>query len=645
MLVACKEVGARPERLGAIELVAETAVTCRTRCCNLAPDVHVETGSAFDCRSWRMLDGAWDLVITNPPYVRYQTGSTSANGQVRVPSADEVRSGLIKIFEQHGTLGDAEREVFVRAAETYSGLADLAVPSWLLAAAAVAENGLLAMVVPSTWLSREYAVTIVAVLRRMFEIEVVVSDTDASWFDSALVRTDLVVARRVPDKQSSFLNGRHLVVRVPRSAGSDESIVGSAFPVNEPDRAFAEWTRNSAHPAAAPLRSEWSDELDLVASLSGASGRQKWISASQRRGLSTNAMECVLPRKIREIVNGVQLGQLTDMEDLGWKVGQGLRTGANDFFYVEMLADGLFRSALLPQERLAIPRGIIRPAIRRQSDLLRLNGSLSRAGSGVLYLTGWALAEDLDSGDWQLIDGDLADLISVAARTTYRRGASNRTIPELSAVRTNVGPGRFWYHLPPFTDRHEPDLFVARVNGSIPQPYVNGEHCGCERRVVDANFSTIWADPSAGSRLSPFALVALLSSTWSRTILESLGTVMGGGALKLEATHLRRLQLPKVDCGDERRLVPLGQEIACRGHSVDVSYEVDRLVGHILSISELEMSCLRRLASDMLEARTPRARSRVSETTRPSSSERLADHAHGWVTHEDCLSMFSLPSG
>ena len=644
MLVASNQIGARPKRIGAIELVAETATTCLVRCCDLAPDVHVETGSAFDSRSWRMLDGPWDLVITNPPYVRYQTASTSTNGQLSVPTADEVRSGLIRIFSQRETLADAEREIFVNAAESYSGLADLAVPSWLLAAASVAENGLLAMVVPSTWLSRDYAVTIVAVLRRFFEIEVVVCDANASWFDSALVRTNLVVARRVADKQSSFLSGRHLVVSVPRSAGSDESIVGSAFPVDEPEQAFAEWIRTPAHPVSAPLRSEWSDELDLVAALAGASGRQKWISASQHRGVSAKPTDFWLPRRIREIVTDMQLGQLTNLEGLGWKVGQGLRTGANEFFYVDMLADGRFRSALLPDERLAIPRDVIRPAIRRQSDLRRLAGSSSRAGSAVLYLTGWALTEDADSGDWQLIDGDLADLIGVAARTIYQRGAVYRSVPELSAVRTNVGPGRFWYHLPPFTYRHEPDLFVARVNGEIPQPYLNGKFCGCAPRVVDANFSTIWADPAARSRLNPFVLVSLLSSTWTRAILESLGTVMGGGALKLEATHLRRLLLPKVDHGYERCLIPLGEAIACQGLSMDISHEVDRLVGQILSISEVRMSRLRRLALGLLEVRTPRARSLMSATPRPSSPERLVNHVLGWANHEDCLRKLRLPT-
>ena len=85
---------------------------------------------------------------------------------------------------------------------------------------------------------------------------------------------------------------------------------------------------------------------------------------------------------------------------------------------------------------------------------------------------------------------------------------------------------------------------------------------------------------------------------------------MGGGALKLEATHLRRLLLPKVDVWIRAMSNSLlGEAIACQGLSVDISHEVDRLVGQILSISEVRMSRLRRLALGLLEVRTPRARS------------------------------------
>ena len=607
MLVAASQVGARPARIGAIELVPETATACWKRCQDLASSVKVETGSAFDSRSWDALEGAWDLVITNPPYVRYQTGSSSSDGPVKVPSADEVRSGLIRVLDERPTLSDSEREVLVSAATSYSGLSDLAVPAWLLAASAVAENGVLAMVVPATWLSRNYAGTVVAVLRRFFEIEAVIEDADASWFESALVRTNLVVARRVPDKGTSFARGRHLVIRVREAAGSDQSIVGKAFPVREPDEAFAAWIKNAAHPASAPLTSGWSDELDLVAALYDVSGRQKSVLIAQNGKIPSilpTGSHCFrIPRGIREILSDQRLGPLANLKDLGWTVGQGLRTGANEFFYVDMLANGLFRSALAPENCLRIPREVVRPAIRRQTDLQRERRSADSIGSGVLDLNGWALVEDADSADWHLIDGDLAELVDVARCTTYRREGGSRTLPELSAVRTNVARGRCWYHLPSFTSRHEPDLFVARVNAGAPRSYLNGHCCGHERRIIDANFSTIWSDPEVTGGPSVFALMALLSSTWTSAMLESLGTVLGGGALKLEATHLRRLLLPKINSDEEACLGLLGREIGRQGVSADTVYEVDQLVGQIMGISHARMWSLRRFTSAMVESR------------------------------------------
>src|SRR5450759_866192 len=50
-------------------------------------------GSAFDPAAWAVLPDAWDLVITNPPYVRYQLGSAARPGAVAIPSADQVRKG------------------------------------------------------------------------------------------------------------------------------------------------------------------------------------------------------------------------------------------------------------------------------------------------------------------------------------------------------------------------------------------------------------------------------------------------------------------------------------------------------------------------------------------------------------------------
>jgi len=83
-----------------------------------------------------------------------------------------------------------------------------------------------------------------------------------------------------------------------------------------------------------------------------------------------------------------------------------------------------------------------------------------------------------------------------------------------------------------------PAIVLARVNGSTPAAYLNPGNA----LVVDANFSTLW--PSAADAVDPKAMLALLSSSWVAAFLELIGTVMGGGALKVEATHLRRLLVP-----------------------------------------------------------------------------------------------------
>src|SRR5699024_9375374 len=57
------------------------------------------------------------------------------------------------------------------------------------------------------------------------------------------------------------------------------------------------------------------------------------------------------------------------LESYGWRAGQGLRSGANDFFYVQVV-DGVVRPASRwGIESLAIPSACLLPAVRRQREL------------------------------------------------------------------------------------------------------------------------------------------------------------------------------------------------------------------------------------------------------------------------------------
>ena len=97
-----------------------------------------------------------------------------------------------------------------------------------------------------------------------------------------------------------------------------------------------------------------------------------------------------------------------------------------------------------------------------------------------------------------------------------------------------------------FAPRHSPAVAIPRVNHGLPWAEANPQR----KLLVDANFATVWAPERAWT---PYALKALLNSTWCRVAMEALCTPMGGGALKVEATHLRRLPVPPALQASTRR--------------------------------------------------------------------------------------------
>ena len=92
--------------------------------------------------------------------------------------------------------------------------------------------------------------------------------------------------------------------------------------------------------------------------------------------------------------------------------------------------------------------------------------------------------------------------------------------------------------LPILTNRHTPQLCISRVNYKNARCFLIAD----EGIVVDANFSTLWT--ATGDKQQVYAMFALLNSTWTQSYLETIATVMGGGALKVEASHIRKLLLP-----------------------------------------------------------------------------------------------------
>ena len=607
MLVAALAVGLDPERLAAIEIEESAFRHCSARldALHLEGNHYVEQGNAFDpavIASFGL--ETWDLVITNPPYVRYQMGS-SANGKLDLPSADEVRSGLTQILTEHFP-ADSNYARFLREISlTYSGLADLAVPSWILCAALVRPGGVLAMVVPDTWMTRDYAVPIHELLDEFFDIELIVEDGDVSWFQDVLIRTNLIVARRRdPDAQRRPT----LRVRLSRDAASVQSLVGAIFEHDEPEVEFAAASRQWLAKGIIPVLSGCEIQV---------SGRYE---SRDTKETSKQKPAWRLPTLLLDMANSTS-SLFTTLQDLGWSVGQGLRTGANIFFYVEIIDDdgeiALVRTngRIGKKTSFSVPSSLLRRVVQRQADLPlgRLLQPQDLSG-GVLVLDGYARATDwhnVPAERWSQFFRDLPldviDYLSTAETTNIGSKLAPRFVPNLSAVRTNVrhfDPShpdrapRFWYHLPPFAPRHSPDLMIPRVNYRHPRVVLNPNR----EALVDANFSTLWA--SVPNAIDPYAMLAILSSTWMVTLFEASATPMGGGALKMEATHIRRMPLPQSIRQSEVTLIELGVALADASDENMILKEIDTIVFSALELGNDSAEAVIDLGHRLLEARS-----------------------------------------
>lgn len=573
LLASCVELGADHSSMGAMEIDPIALEACGQR----LPDAARVLGSAFDPKVLGKLPRLqWDLVIANPPYVRYQSISKGSGKDFPLPGTVEIRNGLLSEIDMLTALDETDKELFQKLVMGYSGLADLAVPSWILCAGLVAPGGRLALVVPESWLSRDYASVVHYMLLRWFEIEFVVEDEHAAWFSDAQVKTTLLVAKRVPRRKGAFdfPEGKSFV----RIAVSGKAS-GPAGPCSrlrqgkrEPEKSFArearKWLTSGNGHEDDMVRAYHVPVARVATNLRGACSKQKWFALM---GESSDDAGPVIPHELEEWLARSPSAPLpVSLSSLGVSAGQGLRTGANPFFYAEKAQDGMLAfEKLFPGVRCPDLTEIALPVVRKQGDLP--SGFVVEPGNTpgrVLDLRGHALPEDIASGGedaaaaYDEMPALFAGLVRTAGLFPFGDEGEEKRIWELSAVAPNIRKGRpeertpprFWYMLPDFARRHRPDILMARINTGSPKAYLNKD-AAC---VIDANFATLWTGDGG---LDKHVLLALLNSAWTAAALEHSAAVMGGGALKVEAAHLRRLPVPQMDAEAIARLSDLGKRL------------------------------------------------------------------------------------
>lgn len=602
MLLASADVYQESQLFG-IEIDSSALELCRKKFGSRSKKPLCVEGNAFVWSTVSKLPvQQFDLVITNPPYVRYQSLAQSESGYDGLPDAEAVRRGLLEIAHHLNSLSDEDRKIFISLIEGYSGLSDLAVPSWILCAMLTAPGGTLAMVVPESWLSRDYARPVQYLLLKLFRIMWVIEDANCVWFDEALVKTNLLVARRLNVAEKWYPSREEKIypqVMLPETSINEKSIVGNCF-VNHPspDHAFKEELNRLSEKTGNESLAQYAVTYQSLErkrrELISKSMRFRWFRNCEpelirRTSLSEEAVnQVLLPQELSDMIPPDHVRFVT-VEQIGVMVGQGLRTGANDFFYCDLLEESGEYSLVAPGkvygiDRLLVPAGAILPVLRKQSELTEGYQIIdSKLKGRLLYLEHFIHPRELASSafnpeTYKLMNHQLAEFVTIAEQTNIGSADKPKWTPQLSAVRTNASKrsGRFWYMIPPLAPRHIPDLFVPRVNYLHPKVMLNSQN----KVIIDANFSTIWLTEAA--TVDKYSLLAILNSSWAVAAMELIATVMGGGALKLEATHLRRLPIPVLNKEQWSEISSFGKELVNSDKSNDVLVKIDHYVAKIL---------------------------------------------------------------
>ncbi|NLW56997.1 MAG: N-6 DNA methylase [Firmicutes bacterium] len=572
MLVGLQRSGFRKENLAGIEIDPVVGRICRERVAHN----HILIGNAFRKETYEAMtqrQAGWDLVITNPPYVRYQALTNDLRSGLEVPNAQAIRQDLLLTIEQFSYLEAMDRKLLKTLVQSYSGLSDLAVPSWILCAALVKPGGKLAMVAPATWLNREYATIVQYLLLKWFRIEYVVEDVNSPWFMEAQVKTNLLVAKRERRSASIFARADDTYPYI--------KIYNAKSPKQERRRACPEEKELETKLRSLLAGRQYSVHREsmgtMLSKVSLKYSRTEWFQEIECAPEGHQLNSSIIPV---EILNSLKVGvptcRLATVRTLGLSVGQGLRTGANKFFYLTFVKKGsqveyLQTNDWFGNKVLKVPTHFTRVVLRKQADLPRKLIIDQNALTGrVLYINEALPLREQQGTSEQLIgkeatsDQDLEAYIRLAEKTPLRKENPFRLIPEASAVKPNQRLvrrkgeeyQRFWYMLPPLVKRHIPDFCLSRVNHESPHVYMLLN----QGVVVDANFVTLWLDEQ--TQEYKLAYFALLNSNWFKACLECLCTVMGGGALKVEAAQLKKVPLPILNGSDYLLLQKYGEALA-----------------------------------------------------------------------------------
>lgn len=535
---------------------------------------NIINGNAFDENTlYKLAVNGYDIVITNPPFVRrenYKKAIDMIDGSLPI---DDICHNLEIFTKKAYTLNKEQKDKICAYLNSVSGLTDIASFSIILCMVLTRMEGHLALVVPDTWIGREYSTPVVALLKELFTIEYIVNDINSVWFEGiAQVKTSLVIAKRT---DASKAQNNITIIDAFKGSLSKDSI----FSFLCKDLSIRDFV--NTQPMGIP------DICEIQ--------RISQNDFAIKSGIDATS-------KLKEFCNDAS--QFTNFESYGILCGQGFRSGANACFVFNKNGNEyVSRIGCLDGESLG---DYFIPVIQNQKVLGNTYSINSDENLSALLCINnrHACSSDICTINSPLCESyipvphDLEEYLSKAELYEIK----GKPVPKMSAVKTNArrtaNDVRFWYHFPNFTSRHRGQIFIPRVNGSAIIARINSNNY-----IVDANFITFWNNKQ--DNYSEW-LLAFLNSTWFSIMCEESGIVMGGGALKLDAVQLKKMPIPILNKKDLKKLSSLGEELKlCKIEKSDsIISKIDKVIlGKIGANDKVSLQKIKQIRNEYVARR------------------------------------------
>ena len=484
----------------------------------------------------------FDAVVGNPAYISYQKLQKMGDFANFKKNYRKYILGTLKRIAKDKGMALKLNKLF----QDWSGYSDLSayalVLSWLL----LDDGGKIVFVTTNHWLERRYGTPIKEFLAANGTVNGVVTRRNGSWFPNLQIPTNIFVYTK---EKPSKLQEKRGIPYVEFHVDDIKKTIASI----ESDNKMSFWKWLGA--LEKPVKNK---EIHV--------NFKKWTSKKQvalRASEGYNSDNVELPENLGN-------HELTSFESIGWAVHQGLRTGCNEVFYLSSsdkrneYISTFTRGGKKSSEKFYLASDMIVPTIQKTSSRNPLTLKLEDVDTYLLHFKNTLLPEDMKrinstypilwKKKWKIdtyreMPSEIAKHIRDCQFIPYEGKGPKKTPPsELSAVKTNAffpsleakkipDPPRFWYQIK-LQPRHFGKIIIPRVSGGLVRSYlVKGKN----QILTDANFVTLV--PSK-EKIKAKHLWVWLNSNMFRLMAEINGITMGGGALKLETTIIKKLPVP-----------------------------------------------------------------------------------------------------